>query len=183
MSELKTMKHGNRFKDETGKQYGLLSVLSWSHYDAKKHAHFWHCRCTCGTKTIKNGNTLRNGETTSCGCKKVNRWIGNKIKETHGGSYSPLYEVWHGMKSRCYRKNHVAFSRYGGRGIKVCDDWKDNFEVFRKWAIENGYREGLSIDRINNDGGYEPSNCQWLTLADNTRKARLEKKGKYNNGN
>lgn len=162
---------GNRFKDETGNQYGLLTILSLSHYDEKKHAYFWNCKCSCGKLTVKNGNTIRNGETTSCGCKKTHCYIGNKFRETHGDSYTRLYEIWHGMKSRCYRKKNIAYERYGGRGIKVCDEWKGDFAVFREWAFKNGYNDSLSIDRIDNDGNYEPSNCQFITLAENTKKA------------
>ena len=175
MSAAMKTKHGNRFKDEIGNKYGFLTVVSFSHYDSKKHAHFWNCKCDCGNMTVKNGNSLRRKEATSCGCKKIKRFIGNKLRETHSGSYTRLYQTWHGMKSRCYRKTDVAYERYGGRGIKVCEEWQNDFETFRDWALQNGYSDTLSIDRIDNDGNYEPSNCQFITLAENTKKANKGK--------
>jgi hypothetical protein len=95
---------------------------------------------------------------------------------THGGRYTKLYSVWHDIKTRCYNKKSKSFSGYGGRGITICDEWRNNFENFRSWAIANGYAYELSIDRIDNDGNYEPSNCRWATAkqqANNRRNSRL----------
>lgn len=86
---------------------------------------------------------------------------------------SRLYEIWLGIKSRCYRKDNIGYSRYGGRGIKVCDEWKFDYLNFKAWAVNNGYADNLTIDRINNDGDYDPSNCRWITRAENTRKGNL----------
>ena len=85
---------------------------------------------------------------------------------THNGRYTRLYNIWSKMKQRCYDKNHTYYNRYGGRGIVVCDEWKNDFTTFRKWAYENGYTDNLTIDRVNNNGNYEPTNCRWITLQD-----------------
>jgi len=94
------------------------------------------------------------------------------FNKTHGASGSKLYHIWSTMKDRTTREGAKFYHRYGGRGIKVCDEWKDSFESFMKWSIENGYKDGLSIDRIDNDGDYEPSNCQWITVSENSEKNR-----------
>ncbi len=93
-------------------------------------------------------------------------------------SKTKLFYIWQNMKQRCSNKKNKTYQYYGKKGITVCKEWLNNFKVFKKWALENGYSEGLSIDRIDNDGNYEPSNCQWLTLAENTSKARKIKKTK-----
>lgn len=90
----------------------------------------------------------------------------SKRQKTHGASKgTKLYGVWCSIKSRCYNKNTAAYKDYGGRGIEMCKEWKDNFEPFMLWAMENGYEDGLSIDRVNNDFGYCPNNCRWVTDA------------------
>ena len=90
-------------------------------------------------------------------------------------SYSRLYKVWQGMKTRCYNPNFIYYCNYGGRGIMICDEWKNDFSKFYELAINNGYKEGLTIDRINNDGNYEPDNCRWITRAEQNRNQRKTK--------
>ena len=97
------------------------------------------------------------------------KWRGRHV---HEGRHTELYSHWCSMKSRCHNKNHVHWDRYGGRGIKVCDEWDKSFAVFRDWAMANGYKDGLSIDRINNDGNYEPSNCRWANQKQQSRNTR-----------
>ncbi len=100
----------------------------------------------------------------------------------HGQTGTRLYNVWRSMKERCYSSTYVQYKRYGGRGIKICDEWRNDFQAFKAWAIENGYTEGLTIDRIDNDGDYEPNNCRWVdmkTQARNTSKnVYIEHEGK-----
>ena len=93
----------------------------------------------------------------TCGCGK------------HGGTKDDLYKVWKGIKRRCYNSHEKKYHRYGGRGIIVCDEWKENYLIFKQWAVENGYKKGLQIDRINNDGNYEPDNCRFVTNTENAR--------------
>lgn len=94
----------------------------------------------------------------------------------HGATGTRLFKIWQSMKERCYREKHKYFADYGGRGIAVCDDWRFDFSAFRDWAIKNGYQDGLTIDRIDPNGNYEPTNCQWLTRSDNTKKAWADRR-------
>jgi hypothetical protein len=116
------------------------------------------CKCECGKETVVRLLHLVRGRIVSCGCISG---------EQHGKSKTSLYRVWTGMKARCYDPNHNRSHRYMSKGIVVCDVWKNSFATFEKWAIENGYGRGLQIDRINNDGNYEPSNCRFVTIAEN----------------
>jgi hypothetical protein len=161
--------------DETGNKYSHLTVLAIAPKNGKDTS--WICKCDCGKETIVRGTLLRKGLTKSCG--HIRTWkYASLANVTHGASYSRLYSIWCGMKSRCYTKSHIRYARYGGRGIKVCEKWKDSFAAFQKWAMENGYNEDLTIDRKDNDKNYEPSNCRWITLAENSKKARLAKLGR-----
>lgn len=154
--------------DLTGQRFGRLTALAAVGKD-KRGCILWECICDCGNKTSVNGAKLKNGHTKSCGCIVKD----NSSKATHRMSRTRLYRIWQAMKNRCYNENFWAFCHYGGRGITMCDEWRDSFEAFRDWALANGYRGDLSIDRIDNDMGYSPSNCRWAskkTQASNTRK-------------
>lgn len=126
-----------------------------------------NCLCDCGNETKIRLGSLRNGDTNSCGCihKEVTSKIMgvNKYTQTHGKTSHKLYWVYVAMKERCYNPNHKEYKNYGGRGISVCKEWLDDFMNFYNWAEANGYAKGLLIDRQNNDGNYEPSNCRWVT--------------------
>lgn len=149
----------SKIKDLTGEKFGRLKVIKYNGSNKNGRA-LWLCQCDCGnTKTII-ASSLLNGLTISCGC--YNKEHSKEIHSKHKQSYSKLYKVWNAMKTRCYNRNFMYYCNYGGRGIKICDEWKD-FINFYNWAIQNGYKEGLTIDRINNDDDYKPNNCRWIT--------------------
>lgn len=154
---------------EIGDRYGRLTITDkptigkWS----KLHV---RCICDCGNSTHVSFGSLTSGNTISCGCFR--RETTRKRSVIHGESNTHLFWIWCGIKNRCYNSNEPSFKNYGSRGISVCNEWRDNFTAFRDWAITNGYDDSLEIDRINNDGNYEPSNCHWVTHKENSRNTR-----------
>ena len=146
----------SKFKDETGNKYNMLTVVGLSHKTDKGKA-YWKCLCDCGNETIVSGGNLRDGSVKSCGCLKY------LPKDTHHLSNTKLYGVYRGMKTRCYTPSAFGYKYYGAKGIKICDEWNNSFESFYKWAMENGYEEGLTIDRLDNSKDYQPDNCRWTT--------------------
>lgn len=165
--------------DLTGQRFGRLKVLKESGRDGKGEI-LWHCQCDCGVETNVRGYSLRKNLTKSCGCfEKEARKEGNHT--THGLSKTRIFKIFHGMKKRCYNPECVAYSNYGGRGIKICDEWLNNYTSFHDWALSNGYADNLSIDRIDVNGNYEPSNCRWVdakTQANNRRPRKNKAKEK-----
>jgi hypothetical protein len=145
-------------KDMTGRKFGKLTALTCIGR-TKDHKALWLCQCDCGNFKVVRQATLNRGEATSCGCN-IGKW-----NITHGMTKTRIYREWQGMKSRCYYQKNIGFDNYGGRGIKVCNDWKGSFESFYKWAIENGYSDELTLDRKNPNGNYEPNNCRWVSNA------------------
>lgn len=121
----------------------------------------WDCKCDCGKRKLIYSDNLIHGRSTSCGCERA-RMLSEK-QTTHGESSTHLYGVWSAMKARCNNPNATHYDSYGGRGIRVCDEWQRSFDAFREWAVSSGYVQGLSLDRINVDGNYEPENCRWIT--------------------
>lgn len=138
-----------------GTRFGRLIVIG---PPITKSPTTYPCICDCGLKTSSAAGNLRNGTASSCGCKR--RETLSRIKTTHGDSRTPLHVVWCGMKARCYNKNHIAYRYYGAKGIAVGRTFKD-FSRFKNWAIKEGYKSGLSIERKNTKLGYTPKNCTW----------------------
>ena len=159
-----------------GKRFERLTVLEQdlSKTRGNGKSRVWVCKCDCGNTVYVTTGDLNSGNTKSCGCYR--RDNSRKNNTTHGRSRSTLYNVWNTMKARCYNKNNGKYPSYGGRGITVCQEWLHDFTVFYDWAISNGYKRGLSIDRIDVNGDYEPTNCRWadrIVQANNTRTNRM----------
>lgn len=156
-----------RIEVKAGDRYGRYTVLREVDTVVAKGGSYirsFECQCDCGNIRIVRLCNLRHSksEQLSCGCyrkeKSGNREYYHHLSNTH------IYSAWYNMKVRCYYTKQVYYKRYGGRGIKVCDEWKNSFKSFYEWAINNGYKDGLSLDRIDNDGNYEPSNCRWVSM-------------------
>lgn len=156
--------------DLTGKKFNRLTVISRA--ENSKHGKVrWKCKCECGNEVIVDASSLRKNSVHSCGCYRTERL--NEYSYTHGKSKTRLNNTWRCMKQRCLNPNNSAYKNYGGRGITVCNEWQE-FQPFYDWAIANGYKDDLTIDRIDVNGNYEPSNCRWVdtkTQSNNTRRS------------
>ena len=184
-----TLSHGNKCScgcykpprkglDITGKQFGRLTAIEVSEYK-KGEGYIWRCKCECGKESFLPVKRLMSGKVNSCGCLRDEKIA--QVNAKHNKSkHSRLYNVWVGMRQRCNDPNHKSYANYGGRGIKVCDEWND-FTVFEKWAVANGYDEDApygecTIDRVDVDSNYQPDNCRWVDLstqANNKRNSRI----------
>lgn len=153
-------------KDIKGQRFGRLIALEHVGFSSNRVA-LWKCRCDCGNIVIVREGNLHSGKSQSCRCLNIDRTKETNLR--HGMAHTRLYNIWSKMKERCYNPARKAYKNYGGKGVHVCDEWRNDFQKFYDWAINNGYKENLTIDRINSNGNYEPSNCRWVTLSENTR--------------
>jgi hypothetical protein len=168
--------------DMTGRRCGRLTVKKRADNVVSKSGKSilaaWECLCDCGNTTIVIGASLRNGNTASCGC--LQKQVVSKRMKTHGGSRTRLYEIWCGMKKRCNNPSSNIYEHYGGRGVRVCEEWEGSFVAFREWAIDSGYSDSLSIDRIDTNGNYCPDNCRWATDVEQKNNMRTNNRITYN---
>lgn len=162
----------NRIAIPINARFGRLTVIGGPILQNGK-AHY-RCRCDCGRETVPWGYNLRRGMTGSCGCLWRDVMFARHTKHGEGGHKhrTKLYQVWLGIKARCYDPNHTGYRYYGARGIAVCAAWRSSYVTFRTWALAFGYRPGLFIDRVNVDGDYEPQNCRWIDRAASARNRR-----------
>jgi hypothetical protein len=156
-----------KYDYKIGDIFGLMLVLDIFKND--KNITMASVKCIkCGKQKTMRGCDLHVKKQNSCKC----------MVRTHGMDGSRIYAIYHNMKYRCYTKTCNAFHNYGGNGIEVCDEWLESFDEFYKWAMNNGYSDNLTIDRIDSDGNYCPNNCQWITKSENTTRANIGRKGK-----
>ena len=163
-----------------GEKYNKLLVIEEA--EPIKNNRMVKCLCDCGNTSVINVSNLRANRIISCGCHKRNQIISRNT--THNQRHTKLYEVWKSIKQRCYNQNNASYHNYGARGITMCDEWLNSFEKFYEWSYSNGYstekqndeKHKLTIDRIDVNGNYEPSNCRWVdrkTQSNNTRTTKL----------
>lgn len=156
--------YGDNMKliDLTGQRFGRLVVVERAESKGKRT--MWKCLCDCGnTKVVEAGN-LKTGHTTSCGCvwQEVVPETNRNINRRHGMSQTKLHKAWANMRYRCFNPRCKYYDNYGGRGITICDEWNE-FESFMEWSLNNGFADGMSLDRIDVNGNYEPGNCRWVS--------------------
>ena len=166
----------DKYEDLTGKKFGRLTVIKKVENDKRQRTR-WLCKCDCGNEIIvdRTNLSINKTKTVSCGCWK------KELITKHSKYKTSIYNAYISMKQRCYNTKNPAYKYYGKRGISICNEWLDNFENFNRWSIENGYRKGLSIDRIDVNGNYEPKNCRWVNSQVQMNNTRNNHYITYNN--
>lgn len=167
----------NKVEDLSGERFGRLLVLERKENDKTNHSQ-WLCKCDCGKIIITRGCRLIEGTVKSCGCLKREK---HPLNIKHNKYKTRVYRIWEGMKQRCYNPNFKKRKFYLDKGITVCNEWKNDFMSFYNWAINNGYEDTLSIDRIDNNKGYYPENCRWATITQQNNNKSINKKYEYKN--
>lgn len=166
--------------DLTGKRFGRWTALEIVPDVGDRI--YWRCRCDCGNEKIIAAGSLTCNNSKSCGCLKKEIWKTKNV--THGMTYTRIYNIWSQIIGRCNNPNLRDYKYYGGRGITMCQEWRNSFETFRDWALANGYKENLTIDRKDNDGNYTPDNCRWATMKEQSMNKRTRNtKTDYGNNN
>ena len=162
-----------RFIDLTGKTFGRLTVIARAENKGKRVQ--WKCHCECGNICVVQGGNLKSGHAQSCGCLQKERVAeANKMHKTHGMARSKIYQTWYDIKRRCFAPNNKSYANYGGRGITLYAPWVNSFQAFYKYVsqLEHFGEEGYTLDRIDNDGNYEPCNLRWATRKEQNRNTR-----------
>ena len=169
----------SKFIDLTGQKFGRLTVLAKEGVANSGHA-LWLCKCDCGSTKVVSSNQLRSG-TQSCGClqrenaakaARKNAHNGYRKKNNIGKEYHRLHQSYKDMLNRCHSTKNRSYNQYGKRGITVCNEWKNSFDSFKKWSLDNGYDKKLTLDRINVNGNYEPNNCRWISVKEQNNNRR-----------
>lgn len=167
-----------KLNDLTGKKFNMLTVIERAE-NAKNGRARWKCQCECGNYTVVTGSNLKNGAVKSCGCL-----VSEKTREkcgTHLQSKTRIYHIWGGMIQRCENPNSKSYKDYGEKGITVCKEWRESFEIFRDWSMKNGYEDNLTLERRNYNFGYSPENCTWISKGEQAKNRESNLKIKYKN--